>query len=165
MACGGRHFTAIVTDQGDVFSWGKGDSGQLGLTPGVKQGSSSDNQLLPAWVGGCKFFGSNIVFLAAGESHAAGVVADGGLFTWGNGAQGRLGVSLPRTLTRTHTRTHTHTHTHTRTRTRTHTNTGHTHFLTQSLALSHTQGTATKSRGSGLHGWKFRCLADGQRLW
>jgi len=78
VACGG-HFTAVVTEAGEVWAWGKGR--RLGL-------KTEESQLLPARVGGCEWFGVPIVALAAGMQHAAGVADDGALWTWGDGRLG-----------------------------------------------------------------------------
>jgi len=51
MAVRGYDFTVVVTELGDMWSWGHGSAGQLGL-------NNDDNQLLPARVAGRK-----VVFL------------------------------------------------------------------------------------------------------
>jgi len=84
MATCGRNFTVVVTEPGDVFAWGAGVFGQLGL-------NIDDNQLLPERVAGRKVFSARMVMVAAGTFHSAGVTADGTLLTWGNGAEGQLG--------------------------------------------------------------------------
>jgi len=55
-------FTAVVMEKGDLWSFGKGAYGQLGL------GTDAD-QLLPACVGGAEkvFGGEAVVMVAAGE--------------------------------------------------------------------------------------------------
>ena len=85
VACG-EGFTAAVMEKGDLWSFGKGAYGQLGL------GTDAD-QLLPALVGGADevFDGEAVVMVAAGHEHAACVTAKGKLWTWGNGGFGQLG--------------------------------------------------------------------------
>ena len=85
VACG-RGFTVVVVEKGDLWSFGKGASGQLGL------GTDKD-QLLPALVGGaCGVFdGEAVVMVAAGTSYTAGVTKDGALWSWGEGYHGQLG--------------------------------------------------------------------------
>jgi len=84
VACG-ESFTAVVSELGEVFAWGMGDSGQLGL-------GTNEHEVLPSRVGGQEeVFGSPIVVMAAGDAHSAGVGADGALWTWGKGEYGQLG--------------------------------------------------------------------------
>ena len=84
VACGDG-FTAVVMEKGDLWSFGKGRSGQLGVGTDV-------HQLLPACVGGSDevFDGEAVVVVAAGYQHTACVTAKGTLWTWGNGQNGRL---------------------------------------------------------------------------
>jgi len=85
VACG-EGFTAVVMEKGDLWSFGEGESGELGL------GTATD-QLLPASVGVADdlFDGETVVMVAAGTGHTACVTAKGTLWTWGNGQYGRLG--------------------------------------------------------------------------
>jgi len=85
VACG-DWFTAVVMEKGDLWSFGEGASGQLGLGTEV-------DQLLPACVGGADevFGGQAVVMVAAGQDHTACVTAKGTLWTWGNGEFGQLG--------------------------------------------------------------------------
>jgi len=71
----GEGWTSVVTVEGNVFSWGRGESGQLGL-------GGPENHYVPAHGGGRKV----MVSLAAGHTHAAGVALDGSAWTWGTGA-------------------------------------------------------------------------------
>jgi len=58
VACG-EGFTAVVMEQGDLWSFGKGTCGQLGLRKDA-------DQLLPACVGGDdKVFGGEVVVMVA----------------------------------------------------------------------------------------------------
>eukprot|EP00277_Geminigera_cryophila_P002326 CAMPEP_0179427482 /NCGR_PEP_ID=MMETSP0799-20121207/13417_1 /TAXON_ID=46947 /ORGANISM="Geminigera cryophila, Strain CCMP2564" /LENGTH=482 /DNA_ID=CAMNT_0021202547 /DNA_START=278 /DNA_END=1726 /DNA_ORIENTATION=+ len=85
IACG-ESFTAMVSRQGDLWAFGRGDRGQLGL-------SNDADELLPALVGGADevFDGKAVVMVAAGHRHAACVTAKGMLWSWGKGAHGQLG--------------------------------------------------------------------------
>jgi alpha-tubulin suppressor-like RCC1 family protein len=83
VACG-DDFTIALTDNGDVWSWGEGEDGQLGL-------GTTGHQNKPAWVGGRDVFKEPVVLLAAGSTHAACVTSKGVLYTWGNGKHGELG--------------------------------------------------------------------------
>jgi len=84
VACG-HGFTVLVTEQGDVWACGRGNSGQLGL-------GDNAHQLLPASVGGREVFaGEPLVMMATGRRHTAGVTKDGALWSWGEGYHGQLG--------------------------------------------------------------------------
>mmetsp|Transcript_86883 Transcript_86883/g.127075 ORF Transcript_86883/g.127075 Transcript_86883/m.127075 type:complete len:88 (+) Transcript_86883:49-312(+) len=63
VACGDG-FTAVVMEKGDLWSFGKGEWGELGL------GTDAD-QLLPACVGGAEevFGGEAVVMVAARYAH------------------------------------------------------------------------------------------------
>merc|ERR1719247_2261632 len=79
IACGYEHCLA-VTNEFSLYSWGKGDQGQLGL------GSASD-VFEPSKV----TINGAVVFVAAGETHSAAVMADGKFNTWGSAEVGKLG--------------------------------------------------------------------------
>ena len=61
MAVCGPNFTIVVTELGDVFAWGDGYVGQLGL-------NTREQQVLPAFVAGREVFGARMVMVAAGAS-------------------------------------------------------------------------------------------------
>jgi len=81
-AAGWDH-TLIATESGDVFSWGSGLFGRLG------HGDEKD-RMLPAMVPPA--FGVQVVAVAAGAMHSAALSAQGNLWTWGSGFEGRLGL-------------------------------------------------------------------------
>jgi len=83
VACG-ADFTIALTENGDVFRFGEGEHGQLGL-------GTTKHQYKPAWVGGRDVFKKPVVLVAAGTAHAACVTSKGVLFTWGKGKHGELG--------------------------------------------------------------------------
>ncbi|KAJ4871708.1 Regulator of chromosome condensation (RCC1) family protein [Raphanus sativus] len=83
LACGGAHVIAL-TSGGKVFTWGRGNSGQLGHGDNL-------NTYLPKPL---SFFhdGDYVISQAsAGWSHSAFVSDSGCLFTCGNGSFGQLG--------------------------------------------------------------------------
>jgi len=89
MAACGCGFTTFVTEQGEMFAFGRNDLGQLGLGA---QTVAQAHQLLPASVGGREVFaGEPLVMMATGRRHTAGVTKDGALWSWGNGHSGQLG--------------------------------------------------------------------------
>ncbi|KAJ8751148.1 hypothetical protein K2173_016329 [Erythroxylum novogranatense] len=75
IACGGRH-AALVTKQGEIFTWGEESGGRLG------HGVDADvlhPKLLDA------LSNSNIELVACGEYHTCAVTLSGDLYTWGDG--------------------------------------------------------------------------------
>ncbi|KAL8483582.1 hypothetical protein ACS0TY_026315 [Phlomoides rotata] len=81
IACGGQH-GALVTKQGEIFSWGEELEGRLG------HGVDSDvfhPKLIDA------LSNTNIELIACGEYHSCAVTLSGDLYTWGNGHFGLLG--------------------------------------------------------------------------
>jgi len=86
LACGGSHMVCVSRD-GEVFSWGAGDSGQLGLGDKV-QGAASP--ILLQGVGPKDK--SPIISCSAGAEHTLLVSSQGYVFGFGNAAKGRLGI-------------------------------------------------------------------------
>ena len=82
VACG-RFHSVVVTADGGVCTFGAGGDGRLG------HGNEID-QLKPARFDADKFQGAHMVMAAAGASHVA-VSSQGHVFTFGHGANGRLG--------------------------------------------------------------------------
>nr|XP_043631740.1 PH, RCC1 and FYVE domains-containing protein 1-like [Erigeron canadensis] len=81
IACGGRH-AALVTKQGEIFSWGEESGGRLG------HGVDSD-VLCPKLIESLS--NTNIELVACGEYHTCAVTLSGELYTWGDGHFGILG--------------------------------------------------------------------------
>ncbi|XP_039034310.1 PH, RCC1 and FYVE domains-containing protein 1-like isoform X2 [Hibiscus syriacus] len=75
IACGGRH-AALVTKQGEVFSWGEESGGWLG------HGVDSD-VLHPKLIDALS--NTNIELVVCGEYHTCAVTLSGDLYTWGDG--------------------------------------------------------------------------------
>lgn len=75
IACGVRH-AALVTRQGEVFTWGEESGGRLGH--GVGKDVSH-----PRLVESLSF--SSVDFVACGEFHTCAVTMAGELYTWGDG--------------------------------------------------------------------------------
>ncbi|KAF7815663.1 PH, RCC1 and FYVE domains-containing protein 1 [Senna tora] len=75
IACGGRH-AALVTKQGEMFSWGEESGGRLG------HGVDSD-VLHPKLIEALS--NTNIELVACGEYHTCAVTLSGDLYTWGDG--------------------------------------------------------------------------------
>lgn len=75
IACGVRH-AALVTRQGEVFSWGEESGGRLGHGVGK-------DVTQPHLVESLSFCGVDLV--ACGEFHSCAVTMGGELYTWGDG--------------------------------------------------------------------------------
>lgn len=82
MACGDSHCLAISTD-GEVYSWGRNQNGQLGL-------GHHDDSLRPQKVP--TFQGVEVKMVAAGAEHTVAITASGKLYGWGWGRYGNLGL-------------------------------------------------------------------------
>ncbi|KAJ0034352.1 hypothetical protein Pint_25071 [Pistacia integerrima] len=75
IACGVRH-VALVTRQGEVFTWGEESGGRLGH--GIERDFSRPRLVDFLAV-------NNVDFVACGEHHSCAVSIAGDLFTWGDG--------------------------------------------------------------------------------
>ena len=80
IACGEVHSLAL-TASGDVYAWGLGYDGQLGIRPSIEAVS------VPKYV----FFKKEIVRVACGEKHSLAVDLEGKIYSWGEGRCGQLG--------------------------------------------------------------------------
>ena len=81
-----RHLPTLalcITSDGSLFSWGMNHSGQLGV-------GDAENRRIPTLVTGLQ--GKQVVHVAAGGNHTICSTADGSVFTWGAGDQGKLGL-------------------------------------------------------------------------
>ncbi|KAH6816288.1 Regulator of chromosome condensation family protein [Perilla frutescens var. frutescens] len=76
IACGVRHI-ALVTRQGEVFTWGEESGGRLGH--GIEKDFSRPRLIDFLAV-------TNIDFVSCGEFHTCAISAAGDLYTWGDGA-------------------------------------------------------------------------------
>ena len=83
VACGGFH-TAVLTDDGRVFSWGEGKHGQLGYSCVAQQ----DTPMPVAMLSELRVVVSH---LACGRHHTVVTDTKGSLWAWGCGKQGQLG--------------------------------------------------------------------------
>ena len=78
----GSYYAAAVSDQGLVFTWGRGNSGQLGR--GNVTNEDSVNQVT-------SLNGVKIIDVACGDAHTCALSLDGDVYTWGAGQVGQLG--------------------------------------------------------------------------
>ncbi|XP_062430207.1 E3 ISG15--protein ligase HERC5-like [Rhea pennata] len=86
IAAGGAH-SLVVSLSGAVYSWGKNDSGQLGL------GHTQDRDC-PSYIGALHHW--KTVFISCGADHTAVLSKDGLVCTFGAGEAGQLGHNSTR---------------------------------------------------------------------
>lgn len=82
VTCGGLH-TAVVTEGGDVYTWGDGRKGQLGHThdPSLKQTPRLVDALENVF----------IVQVACGGNHTVAITDTGVMYSWGWAKYGQTG--------------------------------------------------------------------------
>uniref|UniRef100_A0A7S3YQC4 RCC1-like domain-containing protein n=1 Tax=Lotharella globosa TaxID=91324 RepID=A0A7S3YQC4_9EUKA len=85
IAVGSEH-CLVLTEDGNVFSWGSGKNGRLGHGNNV---NCIEPQRLDNFVGGT---GQQVIQLAAGEAHSMALDEKGQVYVWGSGSFGRLGL-------------------------------------------------------------------------
>ena len=80
--CGGN-FSAFITDAGNLYVWGRNDSGQLGLGE-ESQGDMHSAERYPRKI---PFFESERIFIkdiACGENHVVALAQNGAIYYWGD---------------------------------------------------------------------------------
>lgn len=87
ISAGGWHSTA-VSNKGELWVWGRGEYGRLGLGDGL-----ASSRLRPCKVEGLEQH--YIVQASAGGTHTMCLTKEGIVFTWGRGSYGRLGDKEP----------------------------------------------------------------------
>lgn len=86
ISCGDDH-TAVLTQEGGVFTFGAGGYGQLGH-------NSTDNEILPKKV--VELMGSKVTQIACGRRHTLSYVPNSGrVYAFGLGGSGQLGIGIP----------------------------------------------------------------------
>jgi len=81
ICCGGYHTLALTNDR-RIYSWGRGDFGQLGLG---HDNNETEPKLIETLVN------QQVSSLAAGENHSLATLLNGEVWSWGYGQQGQLG--------------------------------------------------------------------------
>ena len=84
IAAGKEHCLAL-TRSGELYAWGKGEFGRLGL-------GGSGNELTPQRLDELTGAGLEVASIAAGSSFNAAVLRSGALYTWGRNDHGQLGL-------------------------------------------------------------------------
>ena len=80
VSCGGFH-TAVVTEDGRLYTFGGGEHGQLGHNDRV-------NKVKPTFVEALD--GVFVSQITCGWSHSVALTSKGRIFTWGNGDHGKV---------------------------------------------------------------------------
>ena len=91
IACGEEH-SLVLTDKGDVYSWGRGYEGQLGISNHTKIAQT------PQYVK--HFFGNPVSFVECGAYYSL-AIADHKIYGWGEARLGQLGLGDPKDKTNT----------------------------------------------------------------
>jgi myosin heavy subunit/alpha-tubulin suppressor-like RCC1 family protein len=90
--CIGATHSLVVTDGGELYSWGWGDHGQLGHGTHGNESAPRlvEHLLLPSWgnAGGLK-----VKEVCAGQDHSVMLTETGKVFSWGANRRGQLGHS------------------------------------------------------------------------
>ncbi|XP_058186614.1 ultraviolet-B receptor UVR8 isoform X6 [Rhododendron vialii] len=84
MVAAGAEHTAAVTDDGELYGWGWGRYGNLGL-------GDKNDRLVPQKVSSVEFQAEKMVMVACGWRHTISVSSSGGLYTYGWSKYGQLG--------------------------------------------------------------------------
>lgn len=78
----GSYHACAISDQGAVFTWGRGNSGQLGRGNVMNEDSVRQVSALQD---------EKIIDVACGEAHTCVLTESGEVYTWGAGQAGQLG--------------------------------------------------------------------------
>ncbi|KAL3666092.1 hypothetical protein V7S43_008883 [Phytophthora oleae] len=93
---GGNHHSVVLTNDGEVYTFGRGDSGQLGMLETCNVGEFKDRPqkvTIPAPKNG----GSSVVrMIATGSNHALALTESDAIFSWGYGDMLALGNGADR---------------------------------------------------------------------
>ena len=95
VVCGGLH-TLALTRNGHIYSWGKGEGGQLGLPFDQLVKNTERNQLYcmaPRRIKGALEH-KVVVQVACGDAHSLALTQDGLVFAWGYSYHGQLGLGI-----------------------------------------------------------------------
>jgi alpha-tubulin suppressor-like RCC1 family protein len=81
IACG-EHHSMVLTDKGDVYSWGRGIEGQLGLSKSISIAST------PQYIK--SFYGRPVVYIACGSFFSLVITKNAEIWGWGEARNGQL---------------------------------------------------------------------------
>jgi alpha-tubulin suppressor-like RCC1 family protein len=77
----GYYHTLAIRNDGTLWAWGRNASGQIGDNTTTQRPTAVQVTSL----------GTNVVAIAAGESHSLAITANGKLWAWGSNSSGQLG--------------------------------------------------------------------------
>ena len=80
----GANHSLLLTEDNQLWAWGKNDKGQLG-------NNSQTNQNRPVLVTNL-YSENSIIQIAAGDSHSMFLLNNGNVLTWGDNSSGQLGI-------------------------------------------------------------------------
>ena len=80
-------YTAVLDQEGKVYTWGLNSSGQLG--DGTTESKNTPQAISD--IPGNKLNGKKIVQVSLGNSHSVAIDQEGQVYTWGNNDYGKLG--------------------------------------------------------------------------
>ncbi|XP_066478199.1 E3 ubiquitin-protein ligase HERC2 isoform X5 [Tiliqua scincoides] len=83
IACGST-YSAAITAEGELYTWGRGNYGRLGH-------GSSEDQTIPVLVTGLKGLKVIDVSCGSGDAQTLAVTENGQVWSWGDGDYGKLG--------------------------------------------------------------------------
>lgn len=83
IACGST-YSAAITAEGELYTWGRGNYGRLGH-------GSSEDQTIPMLVTGLKGLKVIDVSCGSGDAQTLAVTENGQVWSWGDGDYGKLG--------------------------------------------------------------------------
>lgn len=92
---GGLH-TLALTKQGHVYSWGRGEGGQLGIPIDQLNHDPKTNELYlttPKRIRG-SIDGQFVIQVACGDAHSLGLTQNGEVYGWGYTNSGQLGLGV-----------------------------------------------------------------------
>ncbi|KAF7840143.1 ultraviolet-B receptor UVR8 [Senna tora] len=84
MVAAGAEHSAAITEQGELYGWGWGRYGNLGL-------GDRNDRLIPEKVSSVHLLDEKMVMVACGWRHTISVSSSGGLYTYGWSKYGQLG--------------------------------------------------------------------------
>ena len=81
----GKEFAMALTDDGNVYTWGANESGQLGI-------GSVDDKSTPQKVSFDLAVGEYIIRISAGDNFAMALTSAGDVYVWGNNDYSQMGL-------------------------------------------------------------------------
>lgn len=88
MAAAGQHHSALLTEDGIVYTWGRGDYGQLGHG----NYDPCDAPTPVAFFDKLKKEGNKVIQISCGGHHTLATMANGDVYAWGFGTMFQLGI-------------------------------------------------------------------------